>query len=179
MSHILRGLVLEVPYRQQPPLVNAPIAVGDHGDDGTPIIAHHGAMTNSDRVPHATPQRSTGRLFAILAVFALAGPPIGSLVVSTSLAVLAATAQLTAGKWSDAGTTFLVGSLFGTIFGLPIAYAVGILPAAGVGLAVALWDRRKGLLSWRIAISAALVPWLFIAMRAGDLVEADEGTRIW
>lgn len=143
------------------------------------IADHHGGMTNNDRVPDTRPKGSTGRLFGILAIFALGGPLIGGLVVSTSLAFLAATSHLMAGRWADAGTTFMVGTLFGTLFGLPIAYAVGILPAAGVGLAVALWDRRKGLLSWRMAIGAALVPWLFLAMRAGDIVETDEGTRIW
>jgi hypothetical protein len=136
-------------------------------------------MTNSTDVAASAPRRSTGRLFAILTVFALAGPPIGGLAVSATLALLAAASHLGAGRWGDVGTTLLIGTLFGAIYGLPIAYFVGILPAAAVGLAVALWDRRKGLLSWRIALAAALVPWLFLASRAGSLVDTDDGTRIW
>jgi hypothetical protein len=136
-------------------------------------------MTNSPPVPAAAPRKSTGRLVAILAIFALAGPPIGALAVSVTLALLTAASDLGSGRWSEAGSAIMVVTLAGTIFGLPIAYFVGILPALAVGLAVALWDRRKGLLSWRIALATALVPWLFLAMRAGDLIETDEGTRTW
>lgn len=136
-------------------------------------------MTMINDITGAKLDKSNARFFGIVAVFALAGPPIGGLVLSAFLAVLAATPHLTTSSWAEASTTFMIGTLFGSLFGLPIAYAIGILPAAGVGLAVAVWDRRKGLISWRIAVGAALVPWLFIALRAGDIIETDEGTRIW
>jgi len=136
-------------------------------------------MTMINGTTGEKPEKSNGRLFGIVAVFALAGPPIGGLVLSAFLAFLAATPHLTTSSWADAGTTFMTGTLFGALFGLPIAYFIGILPAALVGLAVAIWDSRKGLVSWRIAVCASLVPWLFIAMRAGDIIDADDGTQIW
>lgn len=135
-------------------------------------------MTNKDDMTGARPGKSAGRFFGIVAVFALLGPLIGGLVVSAYLGFLAATPQI-AQSWMDAAGVFLTTTLFGTMFGLPIAYAVGIAPAVWVGLAVAIWDWRKGLISWRIAIGAALVSWLLVAMRAGDIIETDEGTRIW
>lgn len=136
-------------------------------------------MTDKDGAMGARPGKSTGRFFGIVALFALLGPLIGGLVVSAYLGFLAATSQLATQGWAEAVTVFVTGTLFGTLFGLPIAYAVGIVPAVWVGLAVAIWDWRKRLISWRIAILAALVSWLLIAMRAGDIIETDEGTRIW
>lgn len=136
-------------------------------------------MTQDDAIAGARPGRPARRFLAIVALFALAGPPVGGLVVSAFLALLAALPQLTAGSWLEALTTLVTATLFGTMFGLPIAYFTGILPAAGIGLAVALWDRRKGAISWRIAIGAALVSWLLVATGAGSIVETDEGTRIW
>lgn len=135
-------------------------------------------MTTKASPTDTRPKPSTGRLLAIVAVFALLGPPIGGLVLSASLASLAAAPKLAASDWLEAGRTFLTLTLFGSTFGLAIAYAVGILPAAAVGLAVAIWERRNGLLSWRVAIAAALVPWLFIASRAGEIGASDEGTQV-
>lgn len=129
--------------------------------------------------PDAGSGNPAGRFFGLVALFALVGPAVGGLVVSVFLAVLAATPQLEAGDWAQAATVILTGSLFGTMFGLPIAYFVGILPAAGVGLAVAGWDCRKGLISGRIATAAGFGSWLIVAMAGGDLITADEATRIW
>lgn len=143
------------------------------------IFDQYHDMSIKNGITETRPKASTGRLFGIVAVFALIDPPIGGIVLSACLAFLAATPQLMAYRWAVAGYTFLIGTLCGTTFGLPIAYVIGTLPAAGVGLVVAMWDRRKGVISWRIAIGAALVPSVFVALRAGDIVGADEGTRIW
>ncbi|MCG6114871.1 MAG: hypothetical protein MEQ84_06685 [Mesorhizobium sp.] len=136
-------------------------------------------MTSKGGMTDAMSGRSAGRFVGIVALFAMAGPPIGGLVVSVFLSLLAATPQLMVHDWVEAVTIFLTGTLFGTMFGLPIAYFSGVLPAAGVGLAVAICDRRMGLISWRIAMAAAIVSWVFVAMGAGSLIESDEGTRTW
>ncbi len=136
-------------------------------------------MTNKDDMTGARPGKSTGRFIGIVALFALLGPLIGGLVVSAYLGFLAATPQLASHGWAYAVMVFLTATSFGMMFGLPIAYALGIVPAVWVGLAVAIWNWRKGLISWRVAIGAALVSWLLVAMRAGDIIETDEGTRIW
>lgn len=140
---------------------------------------HNRGMTTKPPTHLPRPLPGNSRLFAIVAVFALLGPALGGLAVSASLAAFAALPMLADARWLAAGRTFLTVTLFGTAFGLPIAYVVGLLPAAAVGLAVALWDRRTGRLSWPIAAGASLLPWLFIALRTGgDIVTDDEGTQV-
>ncbi|WP_373490602.1 hypothetical protein [Parasphingorhabdus sp.] len=136
-------------------------------------------MKSNSRTAFAKREKSIGRFLGISALFTLLGPPIGELVVSICLGFLAATPQLGARDWMEAINAFLTVTFFGAIFGLPIAYFVGSLPATGVGLAVALWERHKGLISWRVTLSATLVSWLFFAIRAGGLIETDDGTRVW
>lgn len=143
------------------------------------MTGQSGRMREHDETTVARAGKPVRRLLGMVALFALVGPPVGGLVVSAFLAVLAAIPQLMALELLEALTIVVTATLFGTMFGLPIAYFTGVLPAAGIGLAVALWDRHKGLISWRIAFGAALVSWLLVAMGADGLVETDEGTRIW
>lgn len=137
-----------------------------------------GGMGNHD-MAGATLGKRAGRFLGIVTLFALPGPPMGGMAVSAYLGFLAAASHLADHGWTDATEVFLTATLFSTVFGFSLAYIIGIVPAVGVGLAVAIWDMRKGLISWRVAIGAALVWWLLIAVRAGEIMEADEGTRKW
>lgn len=127
----------------------------------------------------AKPEKSFGRFIGILAIFALIGPILGAAAVSAYLGFEVAGSDLMTGKWDEAAKLILLSISFGTLFAWPIAYFIGILPAIGVGLAVALWDMRGGMISWRVAFAVALISWLLFMTSEGSFVEASEGIRTW
>jgi hypothetical protein len=110
--------------------------------------------------------RSTriGRLAAIVLVFVLLGPLLGGTVFSV------ATATFGFGWNVDAHDALFI-ALFTWLFGAPIAYAVGFLPAVAAGLVIGIrqcfFGRAKLLfaIATGLAVGAAflLVRWLLDA----------------
>jgi len=135
------------------------------------------AMTDVGQIRGGSPQRSIGRFAGIVVVFVVVGPPVGALAVTLLLAAMGLTTGLAADGWLDQGR-FAVGvMLLGLVFGLPISYTVGTVPAALVGFATAVWDARTGSISPYVALGAALVLGVLAASRASGLVSAPEGER--
>ena len=76
--------------------------------------------------------RQAATLLKVLAVFALAGPPIGALVMFAGFAVIAAVQS-----GDLAGLAWI--PLFGLVYGVPLSYMIGIGPALTAGLIIAVW----------------------------------------
>lgn len=108
---------------------------------------------------HSRPKRSaSGRFVRIMIVFVALGPLIGSVILFTGVGLQVAGMDLLTDQWR--GVLGLVGAI--TLMWLPLGYLVGGLAAAGVGLFVALWDRRTGVISWWVALGSAVGMWLLI-----------------
>jgi hypothetical protein len=132
-------------------------------------------MTDIGQVEDRKPQPSIRRFAGIIAVFVVFGPPVGALAVTLLLAALGLSSGLAAEGWLDQGR-FAVGvMLLGLVFGLPISYIVGAVPAALVGLATAAWDARTGSISLYVALGAALALGVLAALRPASLISASEG----
>ncbi|MDX2204291.1 MAG: hypothetical protein NW223_16180 [Hyphomicrobiaceae bacterium] len=86
--------------------------------------------------------RKAATILKVLAVFALAGPPIGGLTVFAGIAAVAAVESV-----DLAGLARI--PLFGLGYGLQLSYMVGTGPALTAGLIIAAWGvgvRPPGLL---------------------------------
>jgi len=127
--------------------------------------------TASSRLsPSSSPAK---RFLGIVAVFALLGPAVGTLSVSMVLAMAALSAGLAEAGLLAQGKIVLGSLLLGSVFGLPLAYLIGAVPAAAVGLAVALWERWRGSLPLGVPLGLALVLGLLAASRAGGFGTTD------
>ena len=78
--------------------------------------------------------------------------------------------EIANGNFGDIARRVVGGMVGGTIFSVIIAYAYGIVSAAGVGLVVAFRDRRKGGISWKASFVAALLFWLLMSLAATAVV---------
>lgn len=128
---------------------------------------------------HVPAQAPSWRRFAgILALYALPGPFVGALAVSGLLTALAVVNESGSGNAGDIWRTVMGGMVILTLISLGIAYALGLVSALGVGLAVALSDRRRRGISWRVALIAALGFWLLVS-GASLMVVPREGGLTW
>ena len=114
--------------------------------------------------------QSWGRFAGIVAIYALLGPLVGAIGVTGLFTVYAVGVEIAIGNFDDIARRFVGGMLVGTIVSGIIAYAFGIVSAAGVGLVVALRDRRKGGISWKVSFVAALAFWLLTSLAATAVV---------
>lgn len=123
--------------------------------------------------------RSWTRSAGILAFYAVFGPFAGvvSFAVLFSLFLLLgpvlgaeASGDL---NWGEGVATALQFALIIMVTGMPIGYSVGLPASAGVGLVVALWEWRFGIISWVIALGATFVIWLVPYLFAGDIYASD------
>lgn len=124
------------------------------------------------------PARSWGRFVGIVVLYAVVGPLMGALGVNALLAVLAVAAEVSRGNFDDIARLLVGGMVVGTIISAIIAYSFGIVSAAGVGLVVAVRDRRPGGVSWRTALIAALVFWALMSLAAAFVVPP-QGLAQW
>ena len=111
-----------------------------------------------------------GRFAGIVASYALLGPLVGAIGVTGLFTVYAVGVEIAIGNFDDIARRFVGGMLVGTIVSAILAYAYGIVSAAGVGLVVAFRDRRKGGISWRTSLVAALAFWLLMSLAATAVV---------
>lgn len=122
--------------------------------------------------------RSWARFAGIVVLYAVVGPLMGALGLNALLAVLAVAAEISRGNFDDIARLLVGGMVVGTIISAIIAYAFGMVSAAGVGLMVAIRDRRRGGISWRTALIAALVFWALMSL-AGAVVVPPQGLAQW
>ncbi len=122
--------------------------------------------------------RSWGRFAGIVALYAVFGPLMGALGVNALLAVLAAATEVSRGNFDDIARLLIGGMVVGTIISAIIAYVFGMVSAAGVGLMVAIRDRREGRITWRAALIAALAFWGLMSL-AALLIVPPQGLAQW
>jgi hypothetical protein len=90
------------------------------------------------------------RFVLILVVYCLLGPPVGA-VVFVSMALLV-------GSGAGAGLASVIQALSYTLYqGALVVYLIGILPAAGVGIAVAVRQANHGAMTWQMALGIGLL----------------------
>lgn len=117
---------------------------------------------------------SLSRLLGITAVFVLIGPLAGSLGVNILLSLIQA-AQTIATQGSDVTEIIrrLVGGIVvGTLISAMLSYSFGIFAAIGVGLTVALGDRRELGISLKLALTAAFFFWILMSGLVATMVPA-------
>ena len=127
---------------------------------------------------HVRVRPSAGRFVGIVAVFTLLGPPVGAIVVTGLLSILASFSELSVDGWQERTRMFSGMMLLGIVFGLPLSYLAGGISALMTGLATAFWDARKGVISLPVAMGGGLVLGLLAASRQGDLLSASEGEGV-
>lgn len=133
-------------------------------------------MSHSDAAAeHGRPHLpSWTRFGGIVALYVLLGPLMGAIGVSGLFTVYAMGVEIANGNFGDIARLFWGGIVVGTIVSAIIAYAFGIVSAAGVGLVVAFRDRRKGGISWRASFIAALALWLMTSLAATAVIPPQE-----
>ena len=136
------------------------------------------SQTDAVTADSRPPARSWGRFAGIVALYAIVGPLMGALGLNALLAVLAVAEEVSRGNFDDIARLLVGGMVVGTIISAIIAYAFGIVSAAGVGLMVALRDRRRGGISWRTALIAALAFWGLMSLAAAVVVPP-QGLAQW
>lgn len=129
-------------------------------------------MSNSDAVTEpGLPYRPSWKRFAgIIALYVLLGPLMGAVGANALFTVYAMGVEIANGNFGDIARLFWGGIVVGTMISAIIAYAFGIVSAAGVGLVVAFHDRRKDGISWRASSIAALAFWLLTSLAATAVV---------
>ena len=94
--------------------------------------------------------RRVWRVVAIMWIFLIVGPPVGTIFF------MMLTALLGMGKGADlAGLSWV--ALFALIYGLPFGYFIGIWPAAATGLAVGIRQVYFGRTGLGFAVLAAIL----------------------
>jgi len=104
------------------------------------------------------------RFVGIVATYLLLGPLIGALLLFSGLVLLLGLEQPMTGRFMG-DVQFLAAS---TVLWMPLAYITGLLPAAVIGVAVAIWERRKGVISLPIALAVSFFMWILLFSRTFD-----------
>jgi hypothetical protein len=106
----------------------------------------------NDRAPAA---------LVVLLAFAIAGPPIGGVLMAVAIATVAPLAAPGAGI--GPGDIWWLAGL-----AVPYSYLVGGLQALGVGLACAAWILLRGGLPFAVPLAAALIAGAMHVARSGE-----------
>ena len=134
--------------------------------------------TGTDMQDH-TVSRPLIRSVGILAFYAVFGPLAGVVsfavwfVLLSLLGPVLRTEALGDLTWVEGVATALQFALLIMVTSMPIGYSIGLLASAGVGLVVALWEWRFGVISSAIAFGATFVIWLVPYLYSGDLYASD------
>ena len=129
-----------------------------------------------DAISEQQPGRSWHRSVRVVAFFALAGPLAGVVSFALGFAVLMLLEPPPDPDWIEGILTS--GKMFLLImaFGIPSGYAIGFLPALGVGIVAGLWQWWSGRISWIVVFLATFVVWLVPYLLWGNM-HAYEGVR--
>ncbi|AWB33275.1 hypothetical protein [Orrella marina] len=127
-----------------------------------------------------TTPNSWGRFAGIMAIFVLLGPIAGALGVNILFALMATGQEIATQGFnlSEILRLLVGGVVIGTIVSAIMAYSFGIFSAVGVGLTVALGDRRNLGVSWKLGLIAALLFWILLSGVASTFVP-EQGLRAW
>jgi hypothetical protein len=106
-------------------------------------------MTSAPPPPPSLGAR-LARVATIVLVFAAIGPAIGGF----ALIVMIAASQM--GLGTSIGDLATI-AVFGLIYGVAIAYLVGVVPAAAVGLIVGIWQVFVGRMIWPVALAVGVL----------------------
>ena len=122
-----------------------------------------------DAISEQHPGRSWPRSVRVVAFFALAGPLAGVVSFALGFAVLMLLEPPPDPDWIEGILTS--GKMFLLImaFGIPTGYAIGFLPALGVGIVAGLWQWWSGRISWIVILAATFAVWLVPYLQSGDL----------
>ena len=126
-----------------------------------------------------TVSRSWMRSVGILAFYAVLGPLTGVVSFAVWFVLLSLLGPVLRAEalgdlnWVEGVATALQVALLIMVTGMPIGYSIGLLASASVGLVVALWEWRFGVISWVIAFGTTLVIWLVPYLSSGDLYVSD------
>ena len=101
------------------------------------------------------------RVFAVMLVFLLVGPPVGAMVF------MLATAVVGLGAKTDLSSLLLVGA-FSMIYAVPLSYLFGAGPAVVTGAVVGGWLAFLGRMTWPFAVLAGLVAGLGLLSMSGS-----------
>ncbi|WP_127145593.1 hypothetical protein [Pelagibacterium montanilacus] len=71
------------------------------------------------------------------------------------------------------------GLLVGPVFGLPIAYMLGIWPALVVGTVAAITHHRSGRARFVAPLICAVVLWGVMALLSGSTIATEIGRQTW
>jgi len=134
-------------------------------------------MKTIEDVQNNKRQSPGSRFIGIVAVFVGIGPPVGALAVTLLLAALGLGSGQGAGAWADQGRLVAGAMLLGLVFGIPLSYIVGAVPAAMIGLATAAWDANKGRVPVHVPLGAALALGVLAAGRLDHLAPSTDGER--
>jgi hypothetical protein len=135
-------------------------------------------MTTPDNPSQPAPPPTLARSAAIVALFGLAGPLAGALALNALLTLFAAADEIARGDFAALPRQIVGGMIAGSIFSVILGYAVGTVSALGVGIMLALHDRRTRGISLRVAVLAALGFWLVSAVVV-LLAVPPEGRLVW
>ena len=106
------------------------------------------AVSAVSRAPASFAKRLL-RVFAVVLVFVLIGPPVGALILLLTIAAFnMANPDLAGLSWV---------AMFALFYGVPVSYLFGALPAAIAGLLVGLWQSFVRRPSWLFALGVGLI----------------------
>jgi hypothetical protein len=88
-------------------------------------------------------------VLAIMLVFVLIGPPVGAFIFMLAIAAANMTNPDLAGlSWV---------AIFALLYGVPLSYLFGTLPAAAAGLLIGVWQCFIRRSSWMVALGVGLI----------------------
>ncbi|AUX68726.1 hypothetical protein CHX26_03675 [Porphyrobacter sp. HT-58-2] len=135
-------------------------------------------MTAHDDPSATKAGASIARSLGIVALFGLAGPVVGGVTVAILSTLLAVFSDLASGDPGAVPKQVVGGLIAGSIFAVILGYAIGTVPALGVGIVVAWRDRRARGVSVRTAVLAGLGFWIASAIIVVISVPV-EGRLVW
>lgn len=121
--------------------------------------------------------RSWLRSAGIVAFFTALGPFAGVVIFSVWFGLLLLLETPPNAGWTEGVAVAVQWTLISMLLGMTTGYSIGFLVAAGVGLIVALWEWRFGVVSWLVAFGAVFAIWLVPYLYSGDLYASD-GVRL-
>jgi hypothetical protein len=109
-----------------------------------------------------------GQVLAIVLVFVLIGPPVGTMVFMMLITLIGLHYQV-----DLQGLSWI--ALFSLIYALPIGYMIGIAPAAASGLAIGIRQAFYGRVAWWLALAVGIIVGVGFQVLTGQPLVPAEG----